>query len=416
MPPLSLESHRSTSRLMTESETVASTPSGPADNYDKDEEEVSPNALRVLLKKDTIALEALEAVVADSPGWSPQATAIQREEYPEYAGTKKETASAAEKEDLAVARLCRYHWKLKQRQSMDHTMIKSPSHPTSSSHSLVNKSLLGVTPAEVRRPPFMYLTEAVLCSCGPCSERRELELKADRYWLAGNWDKALGTKPRPCELVLTDMKVDLIFRKRRGRVRKDIDWISPLQKAIMTVTFDQVFEIEVPKTHRVLKKSATIVDTAWLKYEEEIKRVESEIRRSMGSGDWCAEVVVVVCSLQVSWKAYFQSYRTLRFLEAKGVDHFAIDINSDIGTDTVDYNAIRVWLKEELLHRDHNKREGVMNCLVPQVLVDGVPLGTYEEILTMEDENDLGTATKVDIQSPLPSIEITQYRNPNILV
>eukprot|EP01055_Gregarina_sp_Pseudo9_P000074 Gregarina_sp_Pseudo_9__73@NODE_104_length_4259_cov_13_977014_g96_i0_p2_GENE_NODE_104_length_4259_cov_13_977014_g96_i0NODE_104_length_4259_cov_13_977014_g96_i0_p2_ORF_typecomplete_len453_score115_24SH3BGR/PF04908_15/0_0078DZR/PF12773_7/2_4e03DZR/PF12773_7/0_14_NODE_104_length_4259_cov_13_977014_g96_i027314089 len=343
-----------------------------------DDQDVSP--LRVLIKSNTQVLKKLESLGS-------ALTPSPREEFPEYAGTKKATASAAEKEDLAIARLCRYHWKLKHRMPYDHLSILEPREEAACSHSLVNKKLLGTTPATIRRPPAMYLSDEVFCVCATCKERRELELKADRYWLSGNWDKAIAINPKPCELTLHNLRCDLKFRRRRTRVPKDIDWVSPLQKAIVAVSFDDVFDVDASP---VLRSSGTM-DVESLAYEEEIKRVERNIRRAIGSADWCAEVVIIVSSLQVSWRAYFQSYRTLRFLEAKGVEHFAIDVNADIGADTLDYSVLRAWSKEELLHRDPLKvaLKGELDCLVPQVLVDGVPLGTFEEIMTMEDENDL---------------------------
>lgn len=353
-----------------------------------DQDEASPSSntsssLRLLINTNTQVFKRLESLQ------SPPATPALKEEFPEYAGTRKEQASSAEKEDLAIARLCRYHWKLKQRPPVDHDAIKEPQAPTASSHSLVNKKLLATLPSVIRRPPGMYLTDEIYCACPTCIERREQELKADRYWLSGNWDRATGIIPKPCELTLVTLRCDLKLRRKRPRVPKGIDWISPLQKAIVAVSFDEVFDTETPVL-REFRKQQTM-DAEWLEYEEEIKRVEKGIRRAMGSADWCAEVVVIMSSLQVSWKAYFTSYRTLRFLEAKGVEHFAIDVNADIGTDTLDYNVLRCWNKERLLHRDPLKvaRRGEIDCLVPQVLVDGVPLGTFEEIMTMEDENDL---------------------------
>eukprot|EP01053_Blabericola_migrator_P000122 Blabericola_migrator_1__121@NODE_102_length_14292_cov_312_776380_g90_i0_p3_GENE_NODE_102_length_14292_cov_312_776380_g90_i0NODE_102_length_14292_cov_312_776380_g90_i0_p3_ORF_typecomplete_len600_score85_18SH3BGR/PF04908_15/0_0012FUSC/PF04632_12/0_12DZR/PF12773_7/8_1e03DZR/PF12773_7/3_3e03DZR/PF12773_7/0_11SMC_ScpA/PF02616_14/1_NODE_102_length_14292_cov_312_776380_g90_i01154813347 len=362
---------------------------------DGDEEEAeAPEHLRALVRSSTQALEQITNTMAatDEP-YSPNSTPAQRrEEFPEYAGTKKEKASSAEKEDLAIARLCRNHWRIKQREAANHLKVKPPQHPYSATHLMTNKSLLGAKPQEVHRPPHMYLSDVIYCPCTNCRDKRDLELKADRYWLAGNWDKALSIVIKSCEMVLSDLRTDIALRPRRRAVFKDIDWVSPLQKAIMTVTFNEVFEIEIPKTHRTTLHRKQTMDDVWLEYEAEIKRVESVIRRSIGSGDWCAEVVVVVCSLQVSWKAYFQSYRILRFLEAKGVEHFAIDINSDIGSDTLDYNVIRLWVKENLLHQDPTKTDvsgHALNCYVPQIIVDGVPVGTFEEVMTMEDEGDL---------------------------
>jgi len=107
-----------------------------------------------------------------------------------------------------------------------------------------------------------------------------------------------------------------------------------------------------------------------------------------GSADWVAEVVVIGNSMMSSLKSCLDSLRCQHLLDCKGVEYFHVDISLDIGDDYPDAVLIRRWLDLNYVFRD--RRKSTKNdVLVPQVLIDGVPIGGVLDLLELEDECDL---------------------------
>lgn len=66
--------------------------------------------------------------------------------------------------------------------------------------------------------------------------------------------------------------------------------------------------------------------------------------------------------------------------------------------DSLDDTLLRTWEEDDRLLRDVKKigRRGVQ---APQLLIDGVPIQRYEDLLVMEEENDLGEGQQRDASS-----------------
>eukprot|EP00921_Rhytidocystis_pertsovi_P007940 GHVQ01013128.1.p1 GENE.GHVQ01013128.1~~GHVQ01013128.1.p1 ORF type:complete len:682 (+),score=118.64 GHVQ01013128.1:697-2742(+) len=113
--------------------------------------------------------------------------------------------------------------------------------------------------------------------------------------------------------------------------------------------------------------------------------------RGLIDKDVCAEVVLVVTSLGAVRQQYYAALRAQHFLDCKGIDYYVIDINQDIGQDLPDTQLFSAWNRRGLLM--HTKRKNDQNhathVLIPQVLVDGVPLGDDISLQDLEDEGDL---------------------------
>lgn len=73
----------------------------------------------------------------------------------------------------------------------------------------------------------------------------------------------------------------------------------------------------------------------------------------------------------------------------------SVEGGSPFFTDSIDYTVVRKWNQERRLLKDPRKVAAKVSLpiLVPQVLIDGVPVGTYEDLIDLEDDADLGEFT-----------------------
>eukprot|EP00914_Ancora_sagittata_P034471 GHVO01069622.1.p1 GENE.GHVO01069622.1~~GHVO01069622.1.p1 ORF type:complete len:188 (-),score=60.54 GHVO01069622.1:7-570(-) len=106
-----------------------------------------------------------------------------------------------------------------------------------------------------------------------------------------------------------------------------------------------------------------------------------------GSADWNAEVVLISTSLPGLIGAYWDSCRIQNFMDCKGVDYFHVD--TALGQEYRDAQIITDWISKDIVFRDTTKAGSKVDLIIPQILIDGVPVGAMEDLQTLEDDNDL---------------------------
>ncbi|EZG87282.1 hypothetical protein GNI_007380 [Gregarina niphandrodes] len=322
-----------------------------------------------------------------------------------FVGTKKEGASLREKQVLMRARHQRSFAAMLMGARRDQKVeeMKAASVPKGSFEEKSRKSEVAASIKDLKLPWGVYDSTSFFCACAACISNRETQIKADKWWLAGEKDRALSYTLKPCLRLLPISHNSIARRKYRPRLPKKVDHKAALWKAIDGVAFNEDFGGETaassPEPGKAAPSRAVLSTRKSIDHDIDgyetidraIERTEAQLRRMVGSADWTAEVVVIVTSLTTSRESYQESYRLLRFFEAKGVDHIAVDVNGDIGHDSVDYKLLRKWHNEETLLVDSNKLADkvTLPIVVPQVLIDGVPVGPIDEIMSLEDENDL---------------------------
>lgn len=252
------------------------------------------------------------------------------EVFPEYEGTKREDASNAKKSQWARARRQRRHVEIALRPLYDHRHVQPPSGSTSAGQ-FKGKDSLCAEVNKLKKPIGVLKNSGTLCVCENCVFNRETELKCDRLWLACSHEEAItmarGQK-RQCLMELPIGFHSIKLRSVRMRVPKTHAYVNPLRKAMEAVAFDTV--VNKQNRRQVPVKSDVLTDKQ-MNLARELDEIDATIRRMRGSADWVAEVVLVVSSLSISRHAFFQSQRLSRFFECKGVEHFLIDVNADIG-------------------------------------------------------------------------------------
>lgn len=67
-----------------------------------------------------------------------------------------------------------------------------------------------------------------------------------------------------------------------------------------------------------------------------------------------------------------------------------MDINDDIQEKPVDSSFLVRWRHLKWIFRDPRKLSKKKNIVFPQVIIDGVPVGSFIELLALEEDNDLG--------------------------
>lgn len=195
-----------------------------------------------------------------------------------------------------------------------------------------------------RRPAGVSFYESVKCSCEGCKD------SADR-----KWDLHNGMK---CSMVLTHSLPPPKRNSRRKNREKESSFIP---------------------------KALVGSEGAKLLAKDKDRAIP------LGSQDWTCEVVLLYTSLSTHRKQYHASLRAAQLLSCKGVDYWAIDANMDAGKSRPDKGLIARWRHLHYIFRDPTKEKGSSkrDIIVPQILVDGVPLGGFSELLLLEEDGDL---------------------------
>ncbi|PFH38067.1 hypothetical protein BESB_004080 [Besnoitia besnoiti] len=101
-----------------------------------------------------------------------------------------------------------------------------------------------------------------------------------------------------------------------------------------------------------------------------------------------AEVILVVSSLSVRRRTMFNCERLANLLSCKGIVYYLVDANNDgAGHEAPNARLLRRWKRQRILRSaPHTHHRGI---LIPQVVVDGQSIGTYNEVQQMEDDGVL---------------------------
>ncbi|PFH33801.1 hypothetical protein BESB_080170 [Besnoitia besnoiti] len=99
------------------------------------------------------------------------------------------------------------------------------------------------------------------------------------------------------------------------------------------------------------------------------------------------EAVVLFSSLTTPQRPAFASRRVFQLLLCKQVDFFIVDLNADIGSDAPDSRFVAAWRRRGLLPLRPDVSPPAP--AVPQVFVDGVPLGDDSALQDLEDLGEL---------------------------
>jgi len=99
-----------------------------------------------------------------------------------------------------------------------------------------------------------------------------------------------------------------------------------------------------------------------------------------------AEVIVIMTSLGSVRRMHFGSKRAQHILNCKGVVYYVIDINRDVseGAKLCDQELYESWKREGILLMSD---ESVYQ--IPQILIDGVPIGDETMLQDLEEDGDL---------------------------
>ena len=232
---------------------------------------------------------------------------------------------------------------------------------------------------EMRRQEGTYLTRVAPCECNNCIDFANDEILADKYWLKGDTEKAIAmSDPRRKRRCLNG----LLHRPPPPRAldppqAKGDDYVGLIQRQLHRCNVD-----DVPTGGQMND----------IKISEEMRATAARVGQTLGSAAWTAEVVFVSSGSEVVKGAFFESRRIAHLLDMLGVEYFNVDIAS--ATDRkgcVEALCMEAWTREGLLLNDISKiRQGASNKAVcPQVLVDGVPVGTFADLETLYEENDL---------------------------
>jgi len=107
--------------------------------------------------------------------------------------------------------------------------------------------------------------------------------------------------------------------------------------------------------------------------------------------DNVAEIVLIQTSLGMARGQFFDSIRLRHYFDAKQISYYLIDLNKDwsLGHGLLDGNLIEAWSETNLIYLDPYDESKIMT---PQVLIDGVAIGGYQEVQDMEEDDDLDWA------------------------
>ncbi|ORM41339.1 uncharacterized protein BXIN_0785 [Babesia sp. Xinjiang] len=144
------------------------------------------------------------------------------------------------------------------------------------------------------------------------------------------------------------------------------------------------------------------MDSDVLKEAEEPQTQEPEISEDSNTGEvvvangedfgdaeHLAEVILVTTSLGGMKQQFFQSKMAQHILDCKGLVYYLVDANRDFTRAAVlkDHLLYEQWSTEGVLtSEDVGDRKSVT---LPQLIVDGVSVGSTKEIQDLEDDGDL---------------------------
>ncbi|EKX72847.1 conserved hypothetical protein [Theileria equi strain WA] len=100
-----------------------------------------------------------------------------------------------------------------------------------------------------------------------------------------------------------------------------------------------------------------------------------------------AEVVLITTSFGGIKQKFFSSKRAQHLLDCKGLVYYHIDANKDISkaTDFKDIELLDSWKAQSILK--FSKNGEVVH--LPQVIIDGIPIGDEKVLQDLEDDGDL---------------------------
>eukprot|EP01071_Lankesteria_metandrocarpae_P003245 Lankesteria_metandrocarpae@DN2843_c0_g1_i1.p1 len=198
---------------------------------------------------------------------------------------------------------------------------------------------------------------------------------------------------RGCKLIYRPKHISSVNKYRRTKP-KNIDYTSPLYKTIAGCDYDALFISQTgTSTYNTPRGDYyNFNDNSARRSSKMVTTVKKLDLTTRGSADWIAEVVLITTSLHTSFKAFFDSVRCHQLLDCKGVEYFHIDVSLDHDDDFPEARIVRNWRAAEYVFSDRRRRTKMYNkndALVPQLLVDGVPVGGWLDLQNLEDDNDL---------------------------
>lgn len=210
----------------------------------------------------------------------------------DYEGTKREDASAAKKAQWSRARMQRRHVEIQLRPIYNHQSVRQPTRSLAAGE-FEGKGSLHTEIETLPKPVGVSKYIRQLCVCNSCVATRELELKCDRLWVAGQHQEAITlarAKRQRCTHELPLSFNGIRLRSIRHKVPKPANYLNPLQKHL---DFGPVYD-EKPKLKKTNKSKNSILDETQQKLAEELEEIDKTIRRMRGSADWIAEVTLFV--------------------------------------------------------------------------------------------------------------------------
>lgn len=105
-----------------------------------------------------------------------------------------------------------------------------------------------------------------------------------------------------------------------------------------------------------------------------------------------AEIVLVTTSLGSIRRQFFSSQRTKNFLDCKGVVYVIVDSNRDTSTakNLRDIELFKEWKENRILKATPETEDSAdPEIIIPQVLVDGVVVGSETTLQDLEEDGDL---------------------------
>nr|BAN65963.1 hypothetical protein [Babesia bovis] len=113
------------------------------------------------------------------------------------------------------------------------------------------------------------------------------------------------------------------------------------------------------------------------------------VDENYGEAEQLAEVILVTTSLGGMKRQFFQSKLAQHILDCKGIVYYLIDANRDFTRAAAlkDHLLFEQWNSEGLLKKETvNGRESIV---LPQLIIDGISIGSTKDIQDLEDDGDL---------------------------
>ncbi|GFE55526.1 theoredoxin domain containing protein [Babesia ovis] len=121
----------------------------------------------------------------------------------------------------------------------------------------------------------------------------------------------------------------------------------------------------------------------------ELQNVIAAVSEYVPETDQIAEVILVTTSLGGMKRQFFHSRLVQHLLDCKGIVYYLVDANRDFTRAAAlkDHFLYEKWCSEGILKTE--KIGDRSSVILPQLLVDGVSVGSAREIQDLEDDGDL---------------------------